>query len=284
MLAGHGLALTRPETRVPSVYQWLRAVDAQRSQRWETRAGTTLVVVVAEAGLAVAAPRRVAANPVPVVGARSSSFMWGGAETELQHHPLIYFMLPKTQFHYSPIYFEHLALPKNFVMPTDKFIHENTRKLELKWRRIEKKILKEIENATGLKWQESHIYIYITSDVGWFSAPLTMSITEDTDVMLDMLIHELIHRILSENENWVIIKRRWVKLLGKYKKENTNARIHVPIHAIHKHIFLKFFNQKRLELEIKRVKDDKDYARAWEIVQSGDYTKIIKALNPKFNI
>jgi len=209
--------------------------------------------------------------------------LYGGGEAELQPRlPLIYFMLPKTQFHYSPIYYEHLVLPKNFVRPTDEFIFKNTRKLELKWRKIEKKILKELEFVTGLKWQESHIYIYTISGVGWFSAPLTMSITEDTDVILDMLIHELIHRILSENENWKIIKKRWFKLTGEYKKENLNARIHVPIHAIHKHIFLKLFNQKKLELEIKRVKNDKDYARAWEIVQSGDYKKIIQSLNPKF--
>jgi hypothetical protein len=191
-------------------------------------------------------------------------------------------MIPKIQFHYSPIYYEHLVLPKNFVIPKDEFIYKNTRKLELKWRRIEKKILKELENVTGLKWQESHIYIYVTSGVGWFSAPLTISIVKDADFMVEMLIHELIHRILSENENWNIIKTKWLKLMGKYKKENRNIRIHIPVNAIHKHIYLKFFSQKKLELEIKRVKDDKDYARAWEIVQSEGYKEIIKALNPKF--
>ena len=111
-----------------------------------------------------------------------------------------------------------------------------------------------------------------------------MTILEDIDFMLDTLIHELIHRILSENENSQIIKKKWSKLIGKYKKENINARIHVPIHAIHKHIFLKFFNQKRLNIEIKRVEDDKDYARAWSLVQEADYKKIIRTLNPKFNI
>ena len=191
-------------------------------------------------------------------------------------------MIPKTQFHYSHIYDEHLAHPKGFVMPTEKFIYKNVDKLELKWRKIEEKILKELEYVTGLKWQEADIYIYATSGAGWFSDPLTMSIVEDIDFMLDTLIHELIHRILSENENWEIIKKRWSKLMDKYKKENLNARIHVPIHAIHKHIFLKFFSQKKLELEIKRVKDDKDYARAWSLVEGQDYRAIIKAINPRF--
>lgn len=196
-------------------------------------------------------------------------------------------MLPKTQFHRSHIYDQRLAHPKGFVMPKDSFIYKNTRKLELKWRKIEKKILKELEKVTGLKWQESHIYIYITSGAGWFSEPLTMSITEDIDAMLDTLIHEFIHRILSENENWEIIRKKWFKLTGKtgkYKRENLNTRIHVPIHAIHKHIFLKFFSQKKLELEIERMKNDKDYAQAWKIVQSRDYKEIIKTLNPMFNI
>lgn len=196
--------------------------------------------------------------------------------------PKFIFMLPKTQFHYSPIYQKRLIKVKNFRAPKDEVFFKNTRKLELKWRKIEKKILKELEFVTGLKWQESHIYIYITRGVVCFSSPLTMTILDDIDFMLDTLIHELIHRIISENENWPIIEKRWNKLISKYKKENLNTRIHVPIHAIHKHIFLKFFNQKRLEIEIERVKDDKDYAQAWKIVQSGDYKEIIRALNPKF--
>ena len=244
-------------------------------------AGRMVVEVVAEPGLAVAVPRQAVASLVPV--ARGSSFAWDGAEAKLQHRPQFIFMLPKTQFHYSHIYQDRLVRDKGFMVPKNEVLFKNTRKLELKWRKIERKILKELGNITGLKWQESHIYIYITNGAGWFSSPLTMSITEDTGVMLDMLIHELIHRILSENENWQIVKKRWFKLTDKYKKENLNTRIHVPIHAIHKHIFLKFFNQKKLELEIKRVKDDNDYARAWEIAQAGDYKKIIKALNPKFN-
>jgi len=154
--------------------------------------------------------------------------------------------------------------------------------LELKWRKIEKKILKELSCVTGLKWQESHIYIYITSGVVCFSSPLTMTILDDIDFMLDTLVHELIHRIISENENWQIIEKRWNKLIGKHKRESLNVRIHVPIHAIHKHIFLKFFNQKRLETEIERVKDDKDYARAWALVEKQDHKEIIKALNPRF--
>lgn len=152
----------------------------------------------------------------------------------------------------------------------------------MKWRKIEKKVLEELEAVTGLSWRESHIYVYITSGVGWFSAPLTMSITEDIDFLLHTLVHELIHRITLENENWPIIKERWFKLMEKYQKENFNTRIHVPIHAIHKHLYLKLFSQKELDQEIEKMRGIEDYARSWSIVQSEDYREIIRALNPKF--
>ena len=191
-------------------------------------------------------------------------------------------MIPKIQFHRSHVYDEHLVRPEDFVMPSDDFLYKNTRKLELKWRKIEKKVLKELEDVTGLPWRENHIYIYITSGVGWFSLPLTLSITEDIDFLLHTLVHELIHRIISENENWASIEDRWFKLMEEYKDENFNTRTHVPIHAIHKHVYLKLFSQKELDLEIKKMRDIKDYARSWSIVQSGDYRKIIRSLNPKF--
>ncbi|HVZ11156.1 MAG TPA: hypothetical protein VG941_01965, partial [Candidatus Paceibacterota bacterium] len=191
-------------------------------------------------------------------------------------------MIPKTQFHHSPTYEEHLIKPAGLVPLKNDVLYRDTRKLELKWQKIEKKILQEISKITGLPWRESHIYIYITSNESWFSEPLTLSITRDTNTLLQILVHELIHRIISENENWMAIRNRWYKLMGKYEEEKLNARIHIPIHAIHRQIFLVFFGQKALQSEIERMKDDPDYARAWELVERDGYKNIIRALNPKF--
>lgn len=187
-------------------------------------------------------------------------------------------MIPKITFTRSHVYDEHLARAKKFKMPSDSFIYSNTSKLEKRWKKYEKIILQEISKVTGLKWQEEDIYIYITSGVGWFSMPLTMSIVEDIDFMLDTMVHELIHRIFSENQNWLEVKKNWLKLMGKYNKEKFNTRTHVPIHAIHKHLMLKFFNQKRLDNEIERCAKWPIYKRSWEIVERDDYHKIISQL------
>jgi hypothetical protein len=180
------------------------------------------------------------------------------------------------------VYDTHLKRQASFKMPSDDFIYKNTRKLDLKFKKYRGRVLNELASVTGLQWREKHIYVYITAGVGWFSMPLTMSIHEKTDALLDTLIHELVHRILSENENWLLIKKRWFDLMRKYKQEKMETRTHIPIHAIHKHIFLKFFSRSHLNKEIKRMGQYKNYARSWEIVENDGFEDIIRSLNPKY--
>lgn len=166
-------------------------------------------------------------------------------------------------------------------MPKDTFIYKNTRKLETKWKKYEKSILTEISRITGLPWRESHIYVYITSGVGWFSLPLTMSITKDIDFLFHTLVHEFIHRILSENENWPLIKNKWYGLMRKYRKEVSVTRIHIPIHAIHAHIYLKFFDRSTIDTEIRKLSKTPDYVRSWDIVKKEGYENILKMISLK---
>ena len=68
----------------------------------------------------------------------------------------------------------------------------------------------------------------------------------------------------------------WDYFFRKYKNETLNTKIHIQVHAIHSHIYLKFFNKKRLERDVKLISHLKDYKRAWEIVQKEGYENIIK--------
>jgi hypothetical protein len=52
----------------------------------------------------------------------------------------------------------------------------------------------------------------------------------------------------------------------KYPKESKLTTNHILVHSIHTKIYLKLFNKKRLELNIKRDDNNYDYKRAWDIV------------------
>lgn len=196
--------------------------------------------------------------------------------------------LPKIVITRSWIYESHLVKPNKYKPFDYKVMFRQAQKFEKVWRKEEKKILTEISKTIGLPWNEKQINVYMTDKKVWFSKPLTLSVIEHNNKLLgpkrlrDILTHELIHRIWSDDINWKRIKQRSNKLMNKYKKDNFNVQIHVPVHAIHKHILLKLFSNRELQAEIDSIKKWKDYVRAWEIVERDDYKEIIKALNPKF--
>lgn len=169
-------------------------------------------------------------------------------------------------------------------MPSEKLIDNNTDKLIAVWQKHEKNILTEIASVTGLKWRESHINAYVTAGVGWFSAPLTLSVDTNTNFLLHTLIHELIHRILNENENWPKLEKQYNQLLADFPDEETNTASHIPIHAIHKHIYLKYFSKKDVDKEIGFMKkNDPAYYRSWKHVDEIGFDNIIREyINNKY--
>lgn len=51
--------------------------------------------------------------------------------------------------------------------------------------------------------------------------------------------------------------------------------IHVPVHAIHKRIFMKYFGKERLRREMEALSSLPEYKKAWDIVGKEGYENII---------
>ena len=194
-------------------------------------------------------------------------------------------MIPKVIFRYSWIYdevFKELKGKKRSKYPSRVKIFNYIEKLEKTWRKNEKEILKEIAKSHGLRWQERFIYCYLTTEgLISFSEPTTLLIYSKNsfrkiDFVIDILTHELIHRIISPKENWQRCEKAWEYIDRKYKKESFTTKIHIRIHAVHSHIYLKFYGKKRLERDIEWMQKYRDYKRAWGIVQKEGYQNIIK--------
>lgn len=198
-------------------------------------------------------------------------------------------MIPKIEFRYSFIYQEeiHLVKIKEYKRELwEKKINKFISRVEKKWRKIEKPILKYIEKITKLKWKENKIICYVInlSKYGPISDPLTIPISVmykrkilslNVDRFIDMLIHELIHNFFIQNDKES--DKYFDYLLNKkYKNFSENTKIHVIVHAIHKKIFDKFFGKKRLMKEIGACSSYPDYKKAWEIVLNEGANRILK--------
>lgn len=181
--------------------------------------------------------------------------------------------MPKLIFRRSWLYDQALARKRDYKMPSYRVLDSHVRKVEKEWSKHGAKILNEIVRVTKLNWQEKEIVCYITAGIIPYSDPLTLNLRSD----IDTLTHELIHRILSEPENWKRIKSSWTKLMKKYKDEPQKTKTHIIVHAIHAAVLKKLFGEKRLKREKKVVLDPK-YIRSWAIVDVDGYGNIVKEL------
>ena len=190
---------------------------------------------------------------------------------------------PKIKFKYSWIYDKNWQEwakvygynPKKDNWPSEKKILNYIKEIKKLWDKEEKRVLEELSKVTGLSWKEKEITCYVVGRCRPFSDPLTMGLRKNRDSFIDVFIHELIHQLFTQDSNMVKSKRAWQYINKKYKKESLTTRIHIPLHAIHTHIFNKFYGEDRLNQEMTGVKN-KDYVRSWRIVNQEDYKNIIQ--------
>ena len=170
-------------------------------------------------------------------------------------------MIPKVVFTYSWIYDQNWSIwIKTYKIsdkspyPSYRTIQSYIENVEKMWRKHEKKILLELSKVTGLKWKSKYILCYVVGKCVPFSKPLTMPIyRKNPHRFIDILIHELIHQLFTQRGNSEKTKKAWEYFYKKHKKYPRKTKIHIPLHAIHSHIYLKFFGEKRLQEGIKRM-------------------------------
>ena len=195
-------------------------------------------------------------------------------------------MIPKVEFVYSyPFDMSLFNLAgKKWDRSYIKLTLKRIKTLEKAWRKVEKKVLGEMEKATGFKWKEKKITCFIVNCGGCFSDPLTVRIMGrggrkmSNEQIIDILTHELIHVFIVSNN---IHKKE--KPWNGFKKEAMGTKTHIYVHALHKHLYLKFFGKRRLKKEISKAKwldsmIQGGYSRAWEIVEEYGHENLLKRL------
>jgi hypothetical protein len=187
-------------------------------------------------------------------------------------------MIPRIIFRHSHYYdqiYRDLSRTKDY--PKEKEIVNYIYKIQKIWKSISKKIIKELEKVTKLEFKDDKIICYVVGKAIPFSDPLTLPIFKnDYEYFIDNLIHELIHILFTQEGNLSKAKNSWKYIFNKYKSENFNTKLHIPVHAVHYHIYLRFFGEERLNKDIKLISFLDDYRRSWNIVNKEGYGKILE--------
>ena len=165
--------------------------------------------------------------------------------------------------------------------PSPKQILNYIEKMRRLWDREGNEILEELTRITGLKWNVKSIDCYVVGRCIPFSDPLTLPVySRSLDDFVDTLIHELIHQCFTEDGNSKRLKKVRDYFDRKYKGESHLTRIHIPLHAVHSHIYLTFFSEKRLKRDIQCI-NSPDYQKSWYIVQAEGYQNILRELTER---
>ncbi len=187
--------------------------------------------------------------------------------------------VPRVIFRYSDIYDNIFRSWKEGLgerYPSERSILNYMESMKPLWKKEEGRVMKELSRTTGLMWKSRYFYCYVVGGCIPFSDPLTMPAFRNREYFIDTLVHELIHVLFMERGNMEASSKAWDHVYRKYRKETESTKMHIPLHAIHSHIYLKLFDGKRLSRDIKLISHLPDYKRSWEIVRKEGHENIIR--------
>ena len=140
-------------------------------------------------------------------------------------------ILPKFNFVYSYIYDSTLARlsGKEHNDKTQEEAEEYIKIVSEEFSKYSENVLKNISNISGLKWQKPLIEVYISKYAPHsLSVPLTIKIYKDAKVSTAILVHELVHNIIFQNEKHI----RYKELFEDFSNESVGTKYHIIEGAI----------------------------------------------------
>ena len=170
--------------------------------------------------------------------------------------------VPEIRFHNAWLltdafvtYTKQIEKFKDRPVPSWEGIQERIDKNSEIWRKGEKEIVTAMQKIVGLNFYQNIIDVYIV--YGWksaFSSPMVLSMRYEGEEFIDVLTHELLHRLITDN----IQKKKYKEWLSETYPEVTDKSTlnHIAIHAIHKEIYLNVLKRPdRLEFDLKKCEN-----------------------------
>lgn len=185
-----------------------------------------------------------------------------------------------------------LAEANNFKLESYEYYDKKTADYRKAWKKYEKKIVEGLQAVLGVDFYRPVIDVSCTPYFIPKSDPLIMNFKEKPDQFIDVLMHELCHVLLTdnnkhqsnvENPNLDLIAV-WGGLFGKDKDMNVLA--HIPVHALSKYVYIDILKDPaRLQRDKKAVEEWDNsgaYKTSWAYVEGHNYKDIISELRKSY--
>ena len=154
----------------------------------------------------------------------------------------------KINFRYSTPYDEMLSIMSGEELSHSQALiaKEYLEKVNEYWEKEGKKISKEIEKVSGLKFNKD-VEGFVVSEMAFeaISHPFTIKMCNDFNKLRGVLVHELLHVLLVQNEVKVL------NVVNQLKGDN-NFKVHFPVLLCERKILENLYGNFKIE---KRVED-----------------------------
>jgi hypothetical protein len=173
-------------------------------------------------------------------------------------------------------YTEKISEYKDIKTPTLEEVKNIEKNRQEIWKTNEKKIIIGMQEISGLHFHQNLIDVYLVFGAqAAFSDPMVLSTKYEGDNFIDVLTHEILHRLLTDNtENIKWFK--WIKETYPKHAHDFTAMAHILVHAIHKEIYLTILKSpERLQKDIETCEKWPSYKIAWDIVETEGHLHII---------
>ena len=175
---------------------------------------------------------------------------------------------PQIKFIYSIPYDRLLTNYENkiFKEKQGREVKRYIKKLKPKWNKINDSVCQTLEKIVGNKWREKEIKCYVVKCCKYsgISDPLTVRLDTDADYVIDALVHELAHILVSYN--FKKYKKIEQKLKKQFTKENQKIILYIYINFLELKTLKKIFKPDFIDKIIKRALNFRGIGKAYGIV------------------
>lgn len=201
--------------------------------------------------------------------------------------------------HYPEIRFKYPNLLLNSIHPTIKQTHENdgtlymldaewlqekVREYREAWSLHGQYIIAELCDILELEFYQNVIDVYVAPFPNSFSDPMFLTAKLTSERAVEVLTHEIVHRLLSDNTLHIDTTMRrtaWRELFGTNHTKITLE--HIPVHATLSALYIDKLNEpERVNADRQRMQNYSAYAASWQYVDKVGYKKIIDQLKESY--
>lgn len=172
--------------------------------------------------------------------------------------------------------FRAASRPGLMIYPDSDETRRRSMAYEAAWKKHEPDLLGGMCKFLGLTFSQAVIDVHIVGGgVGAISMPTVVGAREEPDRFVDILAHELLHRLLSEP---VEEGKIWAIVEDKFDTEWVLTKNHILVNCTMAYLYEEVFKDHgRLVRDVEASERmPAAYKKSWEIVLEAGYNELIK--------